>query len=72
VWEEHLGALGLSHVPSFAGSRFELTFERPSHPDVMSQIDGEEWRYGRRFVVTVFPNELPLIVPEGHVPEWRR
>lgn len=72
IWQEHLNVVGLTHVPSFSGARFDLTFDRAGMPDVMVQVDGEEWRYGRRFIVTVFPGELPLIVPEGFVPSWRK
>lgn len=72
LWQEHLDVLGLKHTENLSAARFDLRFTRPAHPDVMSQVDGEEWRYGRRFLVTVFPRELPLIIPKDFVPSWRR
>lgn len=30
-----------------------------------------EWLAGERFRVTVLPNALPVITPEGFVPPWR-
>jgi diacylglycerol kinase family enzyme len=65
-------SLGLTHATGAKGARFDLTLMRAAEPEIASQLDGEEWISGRRFVVSVLPRALPLIVPKNFEPSWAK
>jgi diacylglycerol kinase family enzyme len=70
IWQEHLDELGVSHADSRPGARFLLTMQPNAGGQVASQLDGEEWIAGRRFVVSVLPRALRVLTREGWTPSW--
>jgi diacylglycerol kinase family enzyme len=70
IWQEHLDELGVTHADSRQGSRFRLTLQPNAGGECATQLDGEEWLRGRRFVVSVYPRALPLITRDDWTPPW--
>jgi len=70
-WRQHLAAMGVEDLPVISAARFEVVLERTGGGPVQTQIDGEEWRPGCRFRVTVLPGALTLVVREGWQPPWQ-
>lgn len=71
LFQEDLDVIGVTHSEGFAGSSFELVFDRPGREALLTQLDGEEWIHGSRFRVTVEPNALPLLIRRDFKPPWR-
>ncbi len=71
--EEDLHPLGVEHSASFQGTEFdvELVHSADEGQPVASQIDGEEWASGTRFLVSVLPVKLPVLTPADWVAPWR-
>ena len=69
--QEDLDRIGVSHSEGFQGSHFEVELLRISKDQIATQVDGEVWSPGYRFVVNVVPQKLPLITPADFVPPWR-
>jgi len=67
-----LELLGAPPVRELTGSWFDIELMRPRGNDsVTSQIDGEEWRAGHRFQISVWRNALPLVVRKDWRPPWQ-
>jgi diacylglycerol kinase family enzyme len=71
IWQEQLDAIGLTHSQGFRAAKFDIDLLRPADGEILAQVDGEEWRKGDRFRVTVLPRRLPIITPADFVPPWR-
>lgn len=71
LFQEDLDVIGVTHAVGYSAGDFDVSFSRPDRELIATQVDGEEWKSGKRFRVTVLPNELPVIAPEGFVPPWR-
>jgi diacylglycerol kinase family enzyme len=71
-WKSALESVGVQHAQGFSAQRFELELDRPSNPDIRSQIDGEEWVAGSRYRVKVLKRQLKLVVPQYWEPPWGR
>lgn len=71
LFQEDLDRMGIEHAKGYSAADFVLTFERPRRENIASQVDGEEWRSGARFRITVLPNALPVIAPADFEPPWR-
>jgi diacylglycerol kinase family enzyme len=70
--DETLHALGVEHSRAFGASHMDITLRREGKPEVRAQLDGEEWISGHRFRVNVRKNLLPVVVPAGFEPPWRK
>lgn len=54
-----------------ACSELKVELVRVGREQVRSQIDGEEWRAGTRFLLSVLPQKLDLVTPAEWTPPWK-
>ena len=71
LFQEDLDVIGITHASGYSASDFEVSFSRPDRAQIATQVDGEQWHPGVRFVVDVLPNALAVIAPSDFVPPWR-